>query len=65
MKRGVVLMMATAMVLGMTACGGGEVSSEGRIGDTMETYFFDFTIDRPPGMRTGRPLRGICCWWRR
>ena len=45
MKRGVVLMMATAMVLGMTACGGGEVSSEGRIGDTMETYFFDFTID--------------------
>ena len=45
MKRGVVLMMATAMVLGMTACGGGEVSSEGRIGDTMETYFFDFTIN--------------------
>lgn len=45
MKRGFVLMLAAAMALGMTACGGGEVSSEGRIGDTMETYFFDFTIN--------------------
>ena len=34
---------AAVMVLGLTACGGG--SNEGRTGDTMETYFFDFTVN--------------------
>ncbi len=44
MKRVFVPVMAAAMVLGMTACGGASYS-EGRIGDTMETYFFDFTVN--------------------
>lgn len=44
-KRIFVLAMAVAMVLGMTACGGETASSEGRTGDTMETYFFDFTVN--------------------
>ena len=33
---------AVLMLLGLTACGGAE-TSDGRIGDTQETYFFDFT----------------------
>ena len=35
---------AVLMLLGLTACGGAE-TSDGRIGDTQETYFFDFTIN--------------------
>ena len=42
-KRLFALAAAAVMVLGLTACGGG--SNEGRTGDTMETYFFDFTVN--------------------
>ena len=38
------LAAAAVMALGLTACGGGG-SSEGRVDDTMETYFFDFTVN--------------------
>ena len=38
------LAAAVVMALGLTACGGSG-SSEGRTGDTMETYFFDFTVN--------------------
>ena len=38
------LAMATMMALGLTACGGSG-TSEGRTGDTMETFFFDFTVN--------------------
>ncbi|MFR3922335.1 MAG: hypothetical protein ACLTYN_10620 [Dysosmobacter welbionis] len=37
------LAAAVVMALGLTACGGSG-SSEGRTGDTMET-FFDFTVN--------------------
>ena len=43
-KRLFALAMAAAMLLGLTACGGGG-SNEGRTGDTMETYFFEFTVN--------------------
>lgn len=42
-KRLFALAAAAVMLLGLTACGGG--SNEGRTGDTMETYFFDFTVN--------------------
>ena len=42
-KRLFALAMAAAMLLGLAACGGG--SNEGRTGDTMETYFFEFTVN--------------------
>lgn len=45
MKRLLTLALASVMALGLTACGGGAASSEGRTGDTMETYFFDFTVN--------------------
>ena len=45
MKRRIALAAVLGMVLGLTACGGGASSSEGRIGETMETYFFDFTVN--------------------
>ena len=35
---------AVVMALGLAACGGSG-SSEGRVDDTMETYFFDFTVN--------------------
>ena len=38
------LAAAVVMALGLTACGGSG-SSEGHTGDTMETYFFDFTVN--------------------
>ena len=38
------LAMTAAAVLGLTACGGND-TSEGRVGDTMETFFFDFTVN--------------------
>ena len=44
-QRLLALAMAAAMVLGLTACGGSGSSSEGRTGDTMETFFFDFTVN--------------------
>ena len=43
-KRLFALAMAAAMLLGLAACGGGG-SNEGRTGDTMETYFFEFTVN--------------------
>ena len=43
-QRLLALAMAAVMAMGLTACGGGG-SSEGRTGDTMETYFFDFTVN--------------------
>ena len=36
------LAAASAMALGLTACGGG---NEGRVDDTMETFFFDFMVN--------------------
>ena len=45
MKRLLTLALASVMALSLTACGGGAKSSEGRTGDTMETYFFDFTVN--------------------
>ena len=39
------MVLALALVLGLTACGGDGGSNEGRIEDTMETYFFDFTVN--------------------
>lgn len=44
-QRLLALAMTAAMALGLTACGGSGSSSEGRIGDTMETFFFDFTVN--------------------
>ena len=44
MKKLLALLLAGVMAVCMlTACGGG--SSEGRTGDTMETFFFDFTVN--------------------
>ena len=44
MKKRLFAAIAVMMVLSLTACGGGG-SSEGRAGDTMETHFFDFTVN--------------------
>ena len=60
------LAAAVVMALGLTACGGSG-SSEGRTGDTMETYFFDFTVNSAylPATTRAVPLgRGTYCWWR-
>lgn len=60
------LAAAVVMALGLTACGGSG-SSEGRTGDTMETYFFDFTVNSHtlPATTRAVPLgRGTYCWWR-
>ena len=60
------LAAAVVMALGLTACGGSG-SSEGRTGDTMETYFFDFTATAHtlPATTRAVPLgRGTYCWWR-
>ena len=43
MKKLLTFVLASTMALGLAACGA--TSSEGRTGDTMETYFFDFTIN--------------------
>ena len=37
--------LALVLALGLTACGGGSGNNEGRMDDTMETYFFDFTVN--------------------
>lgn len=61
------LAAAVVMALGLTACGGSG-SSEGRTGDTMETYFFDFTVNSAyltSATTRAVPLgRGTYCWWR-
>ena len=43
-KRLFALAVAVVMALGLAACGGSG-SNEGRVEDTMETYFFDFTVN--------------------
>lgn len=42
-KRILTLALALVTMLGLTACGL-EQTTEGRLNDTMKTYFFDFTI---------------------
>ena len=44
-KRLLTAALALALALGLTACGGDGGSNEGRVDDTMETYFFDFTVN--------------------
>ena len=44
MKKRLFALGAAVALLGLTACGGGG-STEGRTGDTMETFFFDFTVN--------------------
>lgn len=44
MKKRLFALGAAVALLGLTACGGGG-STEGRTGDTMETHFFDFTVN--------------------
>ena len=43
-QRLIALLAAAVMVLGLTACGGNSIN-EGRVDDTMETFFFDFTVN--------------------
>ena len=38
-------MAALSLALGLTACGGDSGNNEGRVQDTMETYFFEFTVN--------------------
>ena len=53
MKKFVPLLLAFVMLLGLTACGEGGLSlngsnssdKEGYIGDTLSTYWFDFSVD--------------------
>ena len=40
-----VLLAVLSLALSLTACGGDGGSNEGRVEDTMETYFFDFTVN--------------------
>ena len=44
-QRLIALLAAAVMVMGLTACGGGSGTNEGRVDDTMETFFFDFTVN--------------------
>ena len=44
-KRMLALMAALSLALGLTACGGDGGNNEGRVQDTMETYFFEFTVN--------------------
>ena len=44
-KRMLALMAALSLALGLTACGGDSGNNEGRVQDTMETYFFEFTVN--------------------
>ena len=44
-KRMLALMAALSLALGLTACGGESGNNEGRVQDTMETYFFEFTVN--------------------
>lgn len=43
-KRLLAMAAAAALTMGLTACGGSGIS-EGRVGDAMETYFFDYTVN--------------------
>lgn len=47
MKKLCVTGLVLVMLLSLAGCGGssGQSASEGRVGDTMETYFFDFTVN--------------------
>ena len=45
MKKLYPVLLALVLALALTSCGGGQSASEGRVGDTMETYFFDFTVN--------------------
>ena len=44
-KRMLALMAVLSLALGLTACGGDGGNNEGRVQDTMETYFFEFTVN--------------------
>ena len=44
-KRLLTAALALALALGLAACGGDGGNNEGRVDDTMETYFFDFTVN--------------------
>ena len=44
-KRMLALMAALSLALGLTACGGDSGNNEGRVQDTMETFFFEFTVN--------------------
>ena len=44
-KRAFALLAVLALALGLTACGGDSGNNEGRVEDTMETFFFDFTVN--------------------
>lgn len=47
MKKMCAVLLALVLALALAGCGGSEEQgvSEGRVGDTMETYFFDFTLN--------------------
>ena len=44
-KRLLTAALALALALGLAACGGDGGNNEGRVDDTMETYFFNFTVN--------------------
>ena len=44
-KKGFALLTMMALMLGLTACGSDGGNNEGRVEDTMETYFFEFTVN--------------------
>lgn len=47
MKRMYAVLLALVLALALAGCGGssGQDASEGRVGDIMETYFFNFTVN--------------------
>lgn len=45
MKRWIAVVVAVCMALALAGCGGKSSGTEGRTGETMETYFFDFTVN--------------------
>ena len=61
MKRLGTMALAVCMLLVLAGCGGKGSGNEGRTGETMETYFFDFTVNEArlvPAYETYTPAEG-------
>lgn len=72
MKKRISMLLAIVLALSLTACGdktgyADEGYGEGRMGDTMHTEFFDYTLNSAylcDEFEGYTPPRAMICWWR-